>query len=366
MAEHSIEKQLQIFFPKPTRSDWLKVAVQETNGKDPFETCAWRGKDDIQFLPYYDERDVAALHTLPADNAQQKYHWLNLPAINVTNESHANKIALEYLSLGANGVFFYLDKHTTSTVDVITRDIDVSRCNLFFRIKNEEVFENAMSSEDWKSVLERIKGALFWESIPKISKLDRALKRWKKFHALGIVIPPSSPTQEIAHALLNGVQVYEHYAQTADEADVFGSICFSVSADASLLETVAKIKALRSLWLQIAGAFGHDDYNSADLHIHTRSLPIADAAYAPHEDMLHATFASMAATAAGCNSLTVESSIDKPLFQRWSTHVSNILREESFFDGVANPLAGAYAVEVMSDAIAKKAWEIFQTEMQAL
>ena len=78
MAEHSIEKQLQHFFSKATRGDWEKIAVQEINGKDPFETLSWRGKDDIKFLPYYDAADIAGLSQLiPAQNAQLPHQWLN-------------------------------------------------------------------------------------------------------------------------------------------------------------------------------------------------------------------------------------------------------------------------------------------------
>src|SRR5688500_16477498 len=111
MTEDSIEKQLQIFFPKPTRSDWEKIAVQETNGKDPFDTLSWRSKDDIKFIPYYDAQDTERLlHLVPAENAQQTHHWLNLPAINVLNSVDANKLAREHLARGANGVFFYLNE----------------------------------------------------------------------------------------------------------------------------------------------------------------------------------------------------------------------------------------------------------------
>lgn len=367
MAEDPIEKQLQFFFPKAMRSDWEKIAAQETNGKDPFETLSWRGKDGIKFLPYYDAQSTAGpLHALPAENAQRKKPWLNVPAVNVSDVADATKMAREHLTRGANGIFFYLNQHISPTIDVLTRDIDLSAFNVFLRFNNDQHFHQTFSSAAASAFLHTLNGALFWETIPKTGKLAESFRRSGNFRALGILIPPSTPAQEIAEALLKGVQFYERFIQTANAVEVLDSIAFSVTADVSFLESVAKIKTLRSLWFQVARAYGHGDYNAADVHIHARSLAAPDAAYAPHENMLKATFAAMAATAAGCDSLSIEGALDTALFQRWSTNVTNILREESFFDRIADPLAGAYAVEVMSASIAKEAWKIFQQKVEAL
>lgn len=367
MADDSIEKQLLSFFPEVRRGDWEKIAVQETNGKDPFQALSWRGKDGINFLPYYDAHDTAGLTCpVPAESLQRARHWLNLPAIHVGNDVAANKVARQHLTGGANGIFFYLNQQKISAVEILTSDIDLSTCNVFLRFAEEQTFHDTFFSNTANSVLNRIDGALFWENIPKTGRISECLSRSANFRGLGIVVSPSSPAQEIAHALLKGVQAYERFHAGANSAQVFRSIAFSITADVLFLESVAKIKALRSLWFQIARAYGQVDYQATDLHIHARCLPAPDGAYPPHENMLMATFASMAVTAAGCNSLTIEGAVDTPLFRRWSTNVSNILRDESFFGRDPNPLAGAYAIETMSDAIARRAWEIFQQKVNAI
>lgn len=340
--------------------------MQETNGKDPFETLSWRGKDDIKFLPYYDAQDTAALpHAIPAEITHATHPWLNLPAVYISNNDSANKIAHEHLARGANGIFLYLDQYTAFHMDDFVIGLDFSDRNLFLRFDRDQHFHDVFSSRTAHALLDHLNGALFWEEIPKISKLSELFGRWKNFRALGVVIPSSTPAHEIARALVQGVRTYESFEDTANAIEVFRSVAFSVTADVSFLESAAKIKALRSLWLQVARAYGHRGYSAGDLHIHARSLATPDGAYAPHENMLKATFAAMAATAAGCDSLTLEGAVDTPLFQRWSMNVSHILREESFFDRVEDPLGGAYAIEVMTDAIAKRAWEIFQQNVKA-
>jgi methylmalonyl-CoA mutase len=148
--------------------------------------------------------------------------------------------------------------------------------------------------------------------------------------------------------------------------EVFRRIAFSLAIDATLIESIAKLKALRLLWYQVARAYGHDDYNMESLHIHARSEKANDGSYGPHENMLKGTFAAIAAITGGCDSLTIEADTQPPLMSRQARNISSILREESFLDQVSDPVAGAYAVESITNGIAKKAWEIFQQKWTQL
>ena len=366
MEEDSIQKQLQIFFPKPARDEWKKIAMQETNGKDPFEALAWYGKDNIKFLPYYDAQHVAHLRNssedIPAANRETLYQWLNIPAIAVSDEAEANLLAHKQLSHGADGLFFYLDPHTAAQIGPLLSGIERSSSKCFFRIHDDQHFQKIFAAET-PDTLHQINGGLFWESIPKTSNLADSFTRRAEFRSLGLVISASTPGEEIATALMNGVLAFERFASKSSPEDVLQAVSFSLPADVSFLESVAKIKALRRLWWQIAHSYGHNDYNVEDLHIHVRSLSTPDAMYGPRENMLKATFASMAAVAGGCDSLTIEGE-NTPLFQRWAANVSNILGDESFFGRIADPLGGAYAAEAMVDGIAQKAWQSFQLKMK--
>jgi len=48
------------------------------------------------------------------------------------------------------------------------------------------------------------------------------------------------------------------------------------------------------------------------------------------------------------------------LAERMALNISLILKEESYFDAVIDPLGGSYAVESLTQLIAEKAWEYFQ------
>jgi methylmalonyl-CoA mutase len=100
----------------------------------------------------------------------------------------------------------------------------------------------------------------------------------------------------------------------------------------------------------------------ADLHIHVRCDKSAGKDFRP-DGLIRDTFRAMASIFGGCDSLTLTSS-DDPVSCRLGRNVSHILLEESFLGKVTDPVAGAYAIEVMVDAIARKAWQSFQLKWE--
>jgi methylmalonyl-CoA mutase len=373
MPDKSFDKVLENFFSKSDKSDWKKIAMQETHGKDPFEILSWRGKDEILFLPYYDPQDVANLHLLngfqiPAaeNTSSEKRSWLNLPAVKASDVVKANALALSHLAFGAPGVLFDLRNLHHIDFNQLMQNILWPHCQVAFQVNPAQPVADPLS-QFIKSKFQpaSISGALFWESIPKKSNFDFYFDDCKNFKALGLIIRPSRPTIEISDALLEGVKVYETFSGS-DAESVFKSISFSLTTDAAFVESGAKLKALRMLWFQVARSYGHNDYNIQDLFIHARTQQAGEGVYAPHENMLAGTFAAIAAIVGGCDSITITCEDEPPLVPRWAGNVSNILREESFFDQVADPLAGSYALDSIVHSLASKAWEIFQVKLQRL
>ena len=178
--------------------------------------------------------------------------------------------------------------------------------------------------------------------------------------SLGLTIEAASPTEEVSEALYRGVKLLESISHTIDRKSIFQAICFSLHAEDCFTETIAKLKALRILWFQVARSYGHDDYKLSDLHLHLRCEKKSGQDFRPDE-LVKETFRAMAAIFGGCDSLTLTSS-NEPVSGRLSRNISHILVEETFLGNVADPLAGAYAIDAMVDAIARKAWESFQTK----
>ena len=364
MPEKSVDEILQEFFPKSSKKDWVKMAVLETQKKNPVETLSWHGKDDILFLPYYDEENVAGLGHLKAFQRSNDTHaraWKNLPAVFVAGEKTANQNSLNHLALGADGLVFDLTPSSQPDLPALLQNILLPRVFLAFRLKANAPFLHGLSDFiQHTSEPALMTGALFWESIPKEGNWDFFLDADKNFKALGLIIAAAPPAEAVCQALMEGVKTFERLAGKHDPEKVFNSISFSVAADASLLETVAAFRALRMLWFQVAQSYSQKNYNPADLHLHAYSSAVDDARYAPRENMLKGTYAAMAAVLGGCDSLTVGADEKSAVASRWAINVSNILRYESFFDRTADAAAGAFAIDSITDSIAQKAWKLFQ------
>jgi methylmalonyl-CoA mutase len=81
--------------------------------------------------------------------------------------------------------------------------------------------------------------------------------------------------------------------------------------------------------------------------------------------MIKSTTAAMASVLGGCDALTIlPEDENNTTMNRIARNVSAILREESHLNKVADPLAGSYSMDTMVDAISKKAWTLFQSNMK--
>jgi methylmalonyl-CoA mutase len=170
---------------------------------------------------------------------------------------------------------------------------------------------------------------------------------------------------ELADCLLRGVQLFDHYlGQGVDRETIAHAVAFSLPIATDFLTGVAKLKALRLLWYQIAKAYQCETFAPHHLYIHVRSEVFTSETLQPHANMLKSTTASIAAICGGCNALTVYGEEEQnPLMQRMARNTSVLLREESHFGKVADPTAGAYAIDTLVDAIAQQAWQQFQTQL---
>ena len=110
-------------------------------------------------------------------------------------------------------------------------------------------------------------------------------------------------------------------------------------------------------------SFNVTDISVNDLYIHSICTPFTDDTYAPHGNMLKGATAAMAAIIGGTSALTVLPEDDGDSMQRRiARNVSNVLKEESYLNKVADPAAGSYYLEHLTDTIAKAAWAKFQSK----
>ncbi len=374
MPHKSIHELIKLSFPSVNKENWQAAASLEIDGKNPNDALAW-SENELAFLAYYDQHDVpthSKQNSFQLSPSTDQYSgpraWINMPNITVTNEKEANANALSQLASGADGILFDIRNHSNPNLDLLLNQIDWPYCSVSFRANSNNSISENLSKYIQKKKYDPsvLTGTIFWDDdVEKNNLSGLNLPLLKKFHSYGLIINPSTPVNEISEALVKGVHLLDQLVENGiDTSIAIQQIAFSLPVSTNFFIEISKLKALRMLWFQIARSYGHKSYQSSYLHIHIRSEAWTNTAYQPNANMLKSTLASLAAALGGCNSLTVYAEDENSTMNRIARNISNVLREESYIDKVADATSGAYAIEKMIDEIAQTSWLDFQQKVK--
>lgn len=179
------------------------------------------------------------------------------------------------------------------------------------------------------------------------------------YHAAG-----ASDAQELAAVLATAVAYLRVYAEAGVPLEAAARrIECVLTADVNQTATIAKMRAIRLLWAAVLRECGAPDV-PLKLHATTawRSMTRRD----PYVNLLRTTIAAFAAGVGGADGVTVlpftqPLGLPDAFARRLARNTQVMLIEESNVHRVADPGAGAGAVEAHTDGLCEKAWEIFQT-----
>jgi methylmalonyl-CoA mutase len=183
---------------------------------------------------------------------------------------------------------------------------------------------------------------------------------------LGVVVDATavhdlgaSDAQELGYSLAVGAA----YLRTLTDAGIpldeaLGLIEFRYAATDEQFPTIAKLRAARRLWARVV-ELSEGSVSAQRQHAVT-SRPMMSK-YDPWVNMLRTTVAAFAAGVGGADSVTVlpfDSVLGRPdaFGRRIARNTSSLLIAESHVAHVADPAGGAYAVEKLTDDLARAGW----------
>jgi methylmalonyl-CoA mutase len=169
----------------------------------------------------------------------------------------------------------------------------------------------------------------------------------------------ASDGQELGWVLARGAQVLRVLDAAGVRPDeALGLVELRLAATDEQLSMIAKFRALRRLWARLAELC---DVGEPKTRIHAVTSRPMTSAYDVHVNLLRGTVAAFAAGVGGADALTVVP-FDEPtgevsvLARRMARNTSALLVAESHVAAVADPAGGAYAVERLTDDLARVAW----------
>ena len=351
-------------FPKTNKDDWNRIASLELDGSEPINHLQWKDSDNLSYLPLYDKSDAEAFsmlrnYDLPAskDGIYGSKKWLNQPPLATVDVKNSNSTALSLLEGGADGIFFHINNEID--FNSLLQGIHPQYCELSFTGDVGRVHLDSLAKycNDEKI----LSGCIFSEKQLSLTDIPDNLCAEGKFHPLGILLKQDSSANEITAALMRGVLLFDQAQDIEIGRSLVNKIAFSFPAEISFFSNIAKLKSFRILWSRVLAAYS---LSSEDTYIHSRCLSYNDPQLDPHVNMLNNTNTAMSSILGGCTALSVyPADLNNITAQRISKNVSNILREESHFNKVADPIAGSYIIDTMVLQLCDKAWSNFLSQI---
>ncbi len=191
------------------------------------------------------------------------------------------------------------------------------------------------------------------------------LPRWNTISISGYHIREAGSTavQELAFTLSNAIAYVEAAVEVGLEVDEFAPrLSFFFNAHNDLFQEVAKYRAARRMWAKIMKErFDASDERSLKLRFHTQTAGSSLTAQQAENNIVRTTVQALSAVLGGTQSLHTNA-FDEALAlptersARIALRTQQILASEGGLTGTADPLAGSYYVESLTDAVEEEAW----------
>ena len=190
------------------------------------------------------------------------------------------------------------------------------------------------------------------------------VRNWNTISISGYHIREAGSTavQEVAFTLADGITYVEAALNAGLEIDDFAPrISFFFNAHNNLLEEVAKYRAARRLWARIMRErFKARDGRSLVLRFHTQTAGSSLTAQQPEVNVVRTTIQALAAVLGGTQSLhtnAMDEALALPTEEaaRLALRTQQVIAHESGVVDTADPLAGSYAIEALTNEIEDRA-----------
>jgi methylmalonyl-CoA mutase len=395
------EKKLFTEFPPVTTEEWEAKIFEDLKGADYDKKLIWKTQEGFSAKPYYREENLKELEYLQGMPGQFPFtrgtkttgnSWLIRQDILHTDPVLSNAQAVDAIAHGATAIGFDTSEIRSShdfgrlfaNIDLTAISIHLhsapSYVNLLdylsdFLKTNKLDASKLKGSLDFDPVSYALLHGQFYNSPEKdmseaVAIVKRANLEFPGMRVLsvnGTYLHNSGATtvQELAFCLASG---NEYLANLSDNGltvnEIAPNIQFSFSVGSSYFIEIAKLRAARMLWAQIAKVYNPASEKVTEMHMHCTTSGWNKTIYDPYVNLLRSTTEAMSAAIGGTDSMSID---PFDLFYKEPDEISSriarnqqiILKEESYLDKVVDPAAGSYYIENLTASIAKAAWELF-------
>ncbi len=404
MAEKNKDAKLMAEFPPVKTEQWESVIREDLKGADYDKKLVWKTMEGISVKPYYRAEDLKIIETtkvLPGEfpyirgNNETGNNWLVRQDFDVNgdNPAETNQKALDALTKGVDSLGFRLCKGCEPSFDGVSKVInginfEKAEVNLigggtsrkalpFFiqKIKEAKVDpKKVKASIDYSPLSSFSLNGKFCcdadTSFNRMKETIEAVREFPQFKVIGVNgyifhNSGSTLTQELAFALAMANDYLAALTERGVSVDEAANrMRFNFAIGANYFMEIAKFRAARLLWAKVVEAYGPKSLESSRMNIHAETSTWNKTVYDAYVNMLRTTTEGMSAVIAGVDSLNIlpfDTTYQSAtaFSERIARNQQLVIKEESYFDKIADVAAGSYYIENLTDSIAQEAWKLF-------
>lgn len=188
---------------------------------------------------------------------------------------------------------------------------------------------------------------------------SKEVPKWNTISISGYHIREAGSTavQELAFTLSNGKSYLQAALEKGLDINVFARrLSFFFNCHNNFFEEIAKFRAARRMWAKITRSLGATDEKAQMLRFHTQTGGSTLTAQQPMNNIIRVTNQAMAAVLGGTQSLHTNGydealSLPTEAAAKVALRTQQIIAFESGVADTADPLAGSYFVETLTDEI---------------
>lgn len=404
-------------FPPVSLEQWEAQIEKDLKGADYREKLKWKTPEGIDVMPFYRREDIKNrdhLKTAPGrfpfirgtDEAGNQ--WEIRHDVFEKEISKANEDARNAIEKGAEGVGFTMEVKRTEGmlggdlhgVNVQSQDdlkqlldgIDLEKTTVHFNAGMTSPAYTAMLANEIEQRgidPKKVEASFLYDpytftatsgQLPKkeqawikeaASKVKFCQNKMPNVRCLGVDAASyhnagASAVQEVAIALAIG---NEYLAKLTDQGlsvdDITPRLHFNFAVGSSYFMEIAKFRAFRLLWSQVVKQYEPEDLDAAKPFIQVRTSEWNKTVYDSFNNMLRTTTEAMSAAIGGVDVISVEPydlvyRQPNDFSKRIARNQQLIMKEEAYLNKVADPGAGSYYIEELTDMLAENAWELFK------
>lgn len=360
-------------FSEVTSKQWKQKIQVDLKGADYNETLITHTLEGIDIKPFYHSKDIKEVPGFSENKS-----WRVTHRIKVVNEADANAKALELIENGVEAIDFVIPSEKTDLSGLL-ENIDTKKVALYFRPNFISVdFINKLNSFSNSSACEIFHSQ---DIINNLAKTGNWFDNLENDHdnflnivkaaSVNIGILSADATlyqnaganmvQQLAYTLAHANEYLNFLSNHKLLESLKVPFHFKVAIGNDYFMEIAKLRALKLLYATLAEEYGLN----ADCYILAEPSKRNKTIYDYNVNMLRTTTESMSAILGGANAicnLPYDALYKKPnaFGDRISKNQLLILKHESYFDIVSNPVVGTYYIESLTTQLAEKALSLFK------